>query len=221
MTAAPKDLAIEQGSTFTLGFNWHKEGPLDTSGNPTPGDPYDLTGCTARMQIRRKQGDPPLLTATSDPPTSQAAIDAGAGRIALGGTTGRIDITLTDEDTDLLSARSSVYDLEIEWPLPSRQVTAAVTTGSAVITASAADLFTTGDINYTVSGTAIPASTVIIAVAADGTTATLSAAATADDPAAALTLTSSLRPRVDRLLQGTVTVDPNVTQVDGQDPVVT
>jgi hypothetical protein len=221
MTAAPRNLVIEQGSTFTLGFNWHKEGPLDANGAPTPGDPYDLTGCTARMQIRRKQGDPVLMTATSDPPVDAAAIAAGAGRIVLGGATGRVDITLTDEDTDLISARSAVYDLEIEWPLTTRQVTVGITTGSATLTGTAG-VFTTNDIGFTVTGSAgVPAGTVVTAVAADGSTATMSSSATADDPAAVLTLTSSLRPRVDRLLQGTVTVDPNVTQVDGSDPVVT
>lgn len=149
MTAAPKDITIEQGATFTLGWNWHREGDPDpVTGEPTPGDPYDLTGCVARMQIRKKQGDPVLLTATSEPvpaddPERAAAIAAGAGRIRLGTTDGRIDIELTDEDTDLLSSRNAAYDFEIEWPIQAGQI----------------------------------------------------------------------RPRVDRLLQGTVTVDPNVTQV--------
>lgn len=155
MTAAVRDLVIEQGSTFTLGFNWHREGEL-VDGLPTPGDPYDLTGCTARMQVRRKQGDPVLLTATSiDVPTEEPArteaIEAGAGRIKLGGVTGRIDITLTDEDTDLLTAKSAAYDLEIEWP---------------------------PDVDQ-------------------------------------------LRPHVDRLLQGIVTVIPNITQNPPDDPLVT
>lgn len=220
MTAAPKDLVIEQGSTFTLGFNWHQEGPPDANGDPTPGAPYDLTGCTARMQIRRKQGDPVLLTATSEPPTTAEAIAAGAGRIVLGGPTGRIDITLTDEDTDMLSARTAVYDLEIEWPLPTRQVTAAIADGSPVIT-GVAGMFATSDIGFIVTGTGVPANTVVTSIASDGSTATMSSPATADDPAVDLTLTSSLRPRVDRLLQGSVTVDPNVTQVIPGDPVVT
>ena len=149
MTAAVRDLTIEQGTTFTLGFNWHREGPV-VDGVVTAGDPYDLTGCKARMQIRRKQGDPVLLEANSGPATTPEEIAAGGGRIKLGGATGRIDITLTDEDTDLLTSKSAVYDLEIEWPL----------------------------------------------------------------------VVGELRPRVDRLLKGTVTVDPNVTQVAGEDPLV-
>jgi hypothetical protein len=145
VTAVSKPLYIEQGATFTLGFTWHKAAVdgngapiLDVNGKPTAGDPYDLTDCKARMQIRAKQGQPALVTATTE-----------NGRIVLGGVTGRIDITLTDEDTDLLTARAALYDLEIEWPL------------------------------------------------AQGAT----------------------RPRVDRLLEGAVTVSPNVTQ-EVDDPVV-
>lgn len=119
MAATERPLYIEQGATFHLGFNWHRAGPV-VDGVVTPGDEYDLTGCFARMQIRRKQGDPILFTATSeDPgdPLDPELVDAGAGRIVLGGVTGRIDITLTDEDTDIISARSAFYDLEIVWPI--------------------------------------------------------------------------------------------------------
>lgn len=151
MTAAPKPLYIEQGATFTLGFTWVRQALdangdpiLDAGGQPVAGNPYDLTGCTARMQVRRKQGDAVLVTATS------AATGPGANRIFLGGETGRIEVTLTDEDTDLLTSKTGVYDLEIEWPIKPGE----------------------------------------------------------------------LRPRVDRLLQGPVTVDPNVTQVDGEDAVL-
>lgn len=150
MPAATRNLEIEQGTTYYLGFTWHRAGP-EVDGVVTPGDPYDLTGCIARMQIRRKQGNPALLTATSADPDTDEAIAEGAGRIVLGGVTGRVDITLTDEDTDLLSARSALYDLEIEWPIQPGE----------------------------------------------------------------------LRPRVDRLLQGTITVIPNITQVIPGDPVVT
>lgn len=148
MTAAVRNLYIEQGATFSLGFTWHREGPVNSEGEPTPGDPYDLTGCTARMQVRKKQGDVPLVTATS------LEEGDGAGRIHLGGVTGRIEVTLTDEDTDLLTSRAALYDLEVEWPLE-------------------------------------------------------------------LSGPNAIRPRVDRLLQGAVTVDPNITQVDNEDPVVT
>ena len=67
MTAVDRVLEIEQGATFTLGFTWCRAG-ADAS---TPGTPYDLTGWSARMQIRRKPGAPLLLeddsAATADP----------------------------------------------------------------------------------------------------------------------------------------------------------
>lgn len=130
MTAVPRPLYIEQGATFETGFNWHRE---STTTPGTAGDPYDLTGCIARMQIRKSQGSPVLVDATTT-----------NGKIVLGTTDGRVDIVLSDDDTDMLTTKSALYDLEIEFP--------------------------------------------------DG--------------------------RVVRLLQGPVTVDPNITQVDGADPPV-
>lgn len=117
MAAAVKNFTIEQGATWTLGFNWHRQGPDDVDGNPTVGDPYDLTGCFARMQIRRRPraDEAVIVTATSAEPVDAEAIEDGAGRIALGGVTGRIDITLTDLDTNKV-VRECVYDLEIVWP---------------------------------------------------------------------------------------------------------
>lgn len=143
MAAVPKPLVIEQGATFVLGFTWHDEGPV-VSGVVTPGDPKDLTGCIVRMQIRQSQGSPVLVTATSE------SSGTGADRIKVNDPTGRIEVTLTDEDTDLLTSATCVYDLEIEWPIQSGEI----------------------------------------------------------------------RPRVDRLLKGSITVDPNITQ-ESDDPVVT
>lgn len=142
MPAINKPLYIEQGATFILAFTWCQQGPV-VDGEVTPGDPYDLTDCIARMQIRRRQGDPALVTATS------LSTGEGADRIAIDGPNGRVVITLTDEDTDLLIHRSNIYDLEVEWPIQPGE----------------------------------------------------------------------LAPRVDRLLQGDVTVDPNVTQ-EPEDPLV-
>lgn len=123
-------LKIKQGATYGFGFTWRRaardaEGNLilDPQGNPTPGEPYDLTGCSARMQIRRKKGDPILVTATSAEPDNDAAIAAGAGRIKLESAgpdgnprPGHIRVTLTDLDTQALTVRAGVFDLEVEWP---------------------------------------------------------------------------------------------------------
>lgn len=101
MTAVNRPIMIEQGATWTLGFNWHMAG-VDAG---TPGVAYDLTGWIARMQIRKRQGSPLLLEATSE-----------NGKIVLGGTSGRVDIKFTDEDTDGLTTASASYDLELENP---------------------------------------------------------------------------------------------------------
>jgi hypothetical protein len=110
MAAVTRPLFIEQGATFTLGFSWCRNGPIDpATGNPTAGDPYDLTNCTARMQIRKTLSGPVLLAAATDSPLT-------ASHITLGGVLGRVDIVLIDADTALLTTRTGGYDLEIQFP---------------------------------------------------------------------------------------------------------
>ena len=103
MPAVTKNLYIEQGATFTLGFNWHQEGTPDADGLPTAGAAYDITGATVRMQARKTQQSSILIDASTT-----------NGKITIDGPTGRIDIKLADSDTDLLTYKSAVYDLEIE-----------------------------------------------------------------------------------------------------------
>lgn len=98
MVAVKVDLTIEQGSDWPgLAF------PIFDS----EGAPYDLTGCTARGQIRRIQNsDPALFTWSTTPATGEGLI-ALAGNIltirVLGSestswdwNTGRYDIYLTN-----------------------------------------------------------------------------------------------------------------------------
>lgn len=102
MTAIKKDLYIEQGTTFRMGFTWTKESAT-TPG--TAGVPYDLTYAIARMQVRKTQQQPVIVDATSIGPLP---------KLVLGGANGRIDLCLTDEDTDLIAVKAAVYDLEVE-----------------------------------------------------------------------------------------------------------
>lgn len=115
MTAQKRDLYIEQGATFDWGFTWYRalvDGDgnpiLDANGKVQPGQPYDLTSAKARMQIRKKAGDPVLIEATTESPT-------GSPAIVLGGATGRIDIKLTAAMTDALDIKTGAYDLEVEF----------------------------------------------------------------------------------------------------------
>jgi len=110
--ALTKDLVVDAGATFDWGFNYVRS--EEGGGEIVPGDPYDLTGCDARMQVRRKITDATaLLTLTTE--------NEG---IVIDGPEGRIDILITDLQTSALYPDGTpgkkldcVYDLELVWPL--------------------------------------------------------------------------------------------------------
>jgi hypothetical protein len=91
------DLTINQGSTFRKGFLWKAGSP------PTP---VDLTGVTARMQVRRKPDAPHVLLEFS----------TANGTIVLGGNTGTIELVLTSVATAQLNFESGMYDLILTMP---------------------------------------------------------------------------------------------------------
>ena len=92
MAAGVYNFICEQGATFARSL-------LVTD---SAGDPLDLTGYTARMQIRRDiKRDTTMLSLTTE-----------NGRITLGGEAGTIGLYISDEDTATIP-RSGVYDLEI------------------------------------------------------------------------------------------------------------
>lgn len=92
MAAADYDLLIEQGATFDLSIVWKDN--ADT--------PIDITGYSARMQIRKTYDSAPIISLTN-----------GSG-IVLGGVAGTIDITITDEQTTAIDILRGKYDLELE-----------------------------------------------------------------------------------------------------------
>lgn len=88
------NLKIYQGATFSALQTW-KVG--------SPAAPVDLTGCTARMQVREAVDAPAvLLECTTED-----------GRIVLGGADGTVLIQLTAVDTAALAWTAGVYDLEV------------------------------------------------------------------------------------------------------------
>ena len=94
MAAAKLKLTIEQGATFRKTLTW-KAG--------TPSVPVDLTGCTARMQIR-----------ASIPATAVLAdLTTENGGITLGGVAGTIELFIAPTETALITWTAAVYDLEI------------------------------------------------------------------------------------------------------------
>jgi hypothetical protein len=87
------DLTINQGETFNLTVTW-----TDSAGSP-----INLTGYTARLQVRETYSS----TATV------VSLTSGAG-ITLGGAAGTIAIVIAASTTAALTAPfSGVYDLEL------------------------------------------------------------------------------------------------------------
>lgn len=100
MSAGIKDITIEAGATFQIGLEWRQ--PASSDG--TPGAAYDLTGCTADMEIRPKAGGEILVDLTE-----------GNG-ITLGGVDGTIAIEIPWQTTQELTTKRAVYDLFITFP---------------------------------------------------------------------------------------------------------
>lgn len=90
------NITIIQGATLRDVTTWK-------AGDPAL--PVDLTGCTARMQVRARVEDPiPLLDLTT-----------ANGGIILGGTAGTVTVYLSATATAAIQWKAGVYDLEIEF----------------------------------------------------------------------------------------------------------
>lgn len=94
MAASKFNIKIEQGATFALPITWK-------AGEPAVA--VNLTGCTARMQIRKKLEDPVVLI----------ALTTENDGITLGGVTGVITLQLSAVATAAIPWVAGVYDLEI------------------------------------------------------------------------------------------------------------
>ncbi len=93
---AKLNFTIYQGATFRRRLRWL---------NPDK-TPIDLTGCTARMQVREEiESTAALLELTTD-----------NGRIALGGTAGTVDLLVDASTTAAIAWTGGVFDLEIVHP---------------------------------------------------------------------------------------------------------
>lgn len=91
------NLTIYQGSTF----RWRA-----TLKSGSPAVPVDLTGYTARMQIRT----------TVDAAAAEVDLTTENGGITLGDAAGTIDLYLTAAATTLYAWPEGVYDLELIAP---------------------------------------------------------------------------------------------------------
>ena len=102
MTAATLPLVLEQGISYSKVWNLR-----DSAGNP-----YDLTGYTARLQVRESYA---AAAAILDLTTEN-------GGLILGGALGTLEIVITEADFDAITVPDTpgtpptlkaVYDLEL------------------------------------------------------------------------------------------------------------
>lgn len=91
MSAGQYNLTVEQGATLSEVFTWK---------DPT-GALIDLTGYSAKMQVRRAPGADELYLEAS----------TGAGTIVLGGAAGTVTITVLAATTAALSFTTGSWDL--------------------------------------------------------------------------------------------------------------
>lgn len=97
--AGTYNILCEQGTTFVRVLELQTPNPLDSSIYEV----YDLSGHTARMQIRR----------TIDSSSVMIELTTENGGIEIDGDEGKITILMSDTQTGSLTS-SGVYDLEIE-----------------------------------------------------------------------------------------------------------
>lgn len=95
-TPAKLKFTIYQGATFRKRLTW----------TAPSGTPIDLTGCTARMQVR----------SDVESPTALLSLTTENDGIVLGGALGTIELSVSDEDTAAITWDGGVWDLEIVHP---------------------------------------------------------------------------------------------------------
>jgi hypothetical protein len=101
MLAGTYNITCQQGATFSRFITMRYPDPASPPSDPTY-LLYDLSGYEARMHVRR----------TVDSSTTLIELSTDDGSIVLGGEDGTIELTISAEDTALLTS-SGVYDLEI------------------------------------------------------------------------------------------------------------
>jgi len=95
------NLTLDQGADYRITPMW-------LTGRPQL--PVDLTGCTARLQIRE-------TLATAVPIVSISTLATAQGGIILGGSAGTIAILITKAATLAIKFEVGVYDLFVDFPL--------------------------------------------------------------------------------------------------------
>lgn len=111
MRAAPRDITIERGVTFSMPFTWRAP-RRDEQGKlvRTPGtnaivtDPVDITGMTGHFTIRKTYDTPEAIL--------EGTIESG-NVIIEDPTTGRVVLQIPADTTRLYDFGDAVYDFEL------------------------------------------------------------------------------------------------------------
>lgn len=111
MAAGIYDITVEQGATFRLEATW----------KDSTGAPVNLTGYSARMQIRETYESEEIIF----------SFTSTGGSIVLGGALGTVVVTGSATDTAKIPMTPAVYDLELE---ASNGVVTRLLQGRAIIT---------------------------------------------------------------------------------------
>lgn len=92
MNATKINLKIKQGSTFREAFNWLAAGA-----------PVNLTGWSARMQIRTEHDSPVVIH----------ELTSESGGITIRPLSGGFDLFISSNDTERFNFEDAVYDIEL------------------------------------------------------------------------------------------------------------
>lgn len=95
--AVKNNFLIEKWSSWNQKLNYRQK---------VNGRPVNLTGCTAKMQLRASPSSTEVLFELS----------TENGRIKSMSSNGYIELVITDEDTGGITFQSAVYDLVISFP---------------------------------------------------------------------------------------------------------
>lgn len=99
-------IVVTQGDTWTCQAGWYN--PIAGVNPPQPdlNSPVDLTGYTAKLQVRPAPGMPAVLSLTSTPPAGLTINDAE----------GTIDIVATAAQTGDITPGAYLWELELTSP---------------------------------------------------------------------------------------------------------
>ncbi len=111
MKPARYTIGARQGSTLRRRFQLDQDG-----------EPVDLTGRTARMNVRPSAGSASLVLDASE-------------YITLGGTDGSVLLEVPADVMETIAAKTYVYDLELVAPSPGPDEVIAILEGSFVVDA--------------------------------------------------------------------------------------